>query len=756
MKQKKKKETGLSLIEQSESGGHQRLFHFMSSMAVSLFLIIMFFELTGLKEQISFLPASVSAVAVCLLVLGIKNPKKDGWFYPGILVFLLVYVLAFRKYILEGICLFWNHFGKMWTERTGWVLEEWTTGFGIAEERLCLTAFSILIGVCISILASWLAKKTAVLAILLSVGLLAGQMMTKQEMPDSLFLFVMLAGIGLLLYSGWEKKKLSLSHVLGLCFVLLAAAVILPLASLSGIKEQAEELQEDFHVKLHEYRYETNDTTLPEGDFREFTNNQRDGLTALLVTMEQPEVMYLRGFTGAVFEKNRWTEIETDIIAENRDLLYWLGTNQFQPGAQYEKVTAWDDNELQSVTVQNVGACSRYLYVPFSLLSDGLLVPENLNTDSVLSEGKRRYLFQMVTGAAEKMPDVLEQLRNTDSETQIAYQKAENLYRQFVYEQYLRIPQEISEVLKTEWDETASVYGTLGELTPEQIQLCVKEFLSRCFSENDGTLEWELPLANAEGTEYQYATVAVMTLRYFGIPARYAEGYRITREMADSTASGETIVVDSSQAGAWAEVYQDGAGWIPMELTPGLEELSQKPDKDNVSDINENPEESEELEEELMEEPEPDGGTQVMVAQILKKHYLLVVIVILMIFLSIWGRRKLILKRRESRFYQDNRKEASAWIFAHVIKILDKNGFHLENGSVSSLYEPLKEHYGEKYAELMKNNIEVNGRAIFSSHSIKEEEWKNMLLLHRETIQYVKINTKWHKRIIMKWVECLY
>lgn len=90
----------------------------------------------------------------------------------------------------------------------------------------------------------------------------------------------------------------------------------------------------------------------------------------------------------------------------------------------------------------------------------------------------------------------------------------------------------------------------------------------------------ELPLAAAKGTRFQYATVAVMTLRHFGIPARYAEGYVISEEMAAAAKANEPLTVDSSCARGWAEVYQDGVGWIPMELTPGLGEVpEQKPEE---------------------------------------------------------------------------------------------------------------------------------------------------------------------------------
>lgn len=49
--------------------------------------------------------------------------------------------------------------------------------------------------------------------------------------------------------------------------------------------------------------------------------------------------------------------------------------------------------------------------------------------------------------------------------------------------------------------------------------------LESCF---DGSGDIALPLADtADGTTYQYATVAALALRYYGIPARYVEGYTV-------------------------------------------------------------------------------------------------------------------------------------------------------------------------------------------------------------------------------------
>ena len=60
-----------------------------------------------------------------------------------------------------------------------------------------------------------------------------------------------------------------------------------------------------------------------------------------------------------------------------------------------------------------------------------------------------------------------------------------------------------------------------------------------------------------------FATTGVLLLRMQNIPARYASGY-----LAHLDSSGRAAVLDSN-AHAWAEIYLDGYGWYPVEMTPG-------------------------------------------------------------------------------------------------------------------------------------------------------------------------------------------
>jgi transglutaminase-like putative cysteine protease len=58
-----------------------------------------------------------------------------------------------------------------------------------------------------------------------------------------------------------------------------------------------------------------------------------------------------------------------------------------------------------------------------------------------------------------------------------------------------------------------------------------------------------------------FATAAVAMYRALGVPARMTEGFFVEAER------GRYVDVMGAQAHAWAEVYLDGLGWLPVEVT---------------------------------------------------------------------------------------------------------------------------------------------------------------------------------------------
>ena len=123
-------------------------------------------------------------------------------------------------------------------------------------------------------------------------------------------------------------------------------------------------------------------------------------------------------------------------------------------------------------------------------------------------------------------------------------------------------------------------------------------------------------------------------LRYLGVPARYATGYSVSSDAFSRTSDGDyTAVILDRQAHAWAEVYLDGVGWIPVEMTPGAtafsgdntmeqlqfagqlsgafeDETVPNPENIDASEENNNGEDGEEVSQGQTPEPESSGSEQ--------------------------------------------------------------------------------------------------------------------------------------------------
>jgi transglutaminase-like putative cysteine protease len=71
---------------------------------------------------------------------------------------------------------------------------------------------------------------------------------------------------------------------------------------------------------------------------------------------------------------------------------------------------------------------------------------------------------------------------------------------------------------------------------------------------------------------------ATVLYRAAGVPARVAAGYAVD---ASFRGSGSAILVRAKEAHAWPEIYLDGVGWIPLDITPArsLEPPEAPPDQ---------------------------------------------------------------------------------------------------------------------------------------------------------------------------------
>lgn len=737
---------GLRLLENREKGGW--LLPTGVALAASVAMTLGFSALTGFRESLTM---GLTAGYLCLLYGLMTKLQKQTWFFPGVLLVLAGVVFLCQREVLAGFCQAQNRLGQTLARGTGWVLPELTPPQG--AKAWAGSLFAGLCGGAIALAACFFTfRAPQALAVLLTGGTAVGMYLTGREENLGFLIPVLGASLVLLLYGGWGKKTAAAPRAIswGICGVL--AALALTIGSVTGVGTWAGQVSDQARRALHSLRYETKYTTLPEGDFRQAPKTQTQALPALLVTMSDSGELYLRGFAGCTFEEDVWKPMEPACLGENRELLYWLNQTQFPLNAQFSQAASELEPETGTVAIENVGACSENLYIPLGLTAGSWLEAENLNQDTLSGQGSRSYQYTVVKGDGEAIARVLEYLQNSDEAEVLRYRKGESAYRDFVWDNYTQVPDQVTELLGPRWD----AIGSRENLTLHQAQECVLTFLEQCFSGETG--EEPLPLEKAQGTSYQYATVAVLTLRYFGIPARYAEGYVISREMAENALAGQALEVTSSCAAGWPEVYQDGIGWIPMALAPGFGELLQK-EPQGSQGTEESREGEETTPQETLEsekKPEAMGGTVTALTRGSLRALVITLGALLLCWLLLVLRRRLLRTRKELRFRQELGADAICWLFADAALLLEQLGFSRDNGSMKLLCRPLEERVGGEYARRLEAMICCNQQALFSSHAMTDGQWQEMTAFHQDTVALLRTQSKWYRRFWMKWIRCLY
>lgn len=166
----------------------------------------------------------------------------------------------------------------------------------------------------------------------------------------------------------------------------------------------------------------------------------------------------------------------------------------------------------------------------------------------------------------------------------------EHAYRTFLYDKYTQLPENVAKAIKSWMDDQgffSSLYWSQGYKkllnsqyymnTLDRVVAEVKQYLANHYTYTlspgkvpDGKDFTQYFLEeNKKGYCVHFATAGVVMLRAAGVPARYAEGYIVTKDDYRNAADGCANIPDS-RAHAWAEVYYPGLGWQPVEMTPGF------------------------------------------------------------------------------------------------------------------------------------------------------------------------------------------
>ena len=744
---KQKNLTGLRARVYRESSKKSVLFDLLASVLIFLALAAVCYTVSGFSAMLWLLGAGI---LTCIAAAIIRHFQKTKLLFPILLAALLLVVLFARNPLLNGFGAAWNTLRDLWAAEKGILLP-------LAEtDGTSLWLTGIVAGLLLAMMSVVLSRVPTLTAVLLAALSVAAAFVQ----PD--FLLLAAAAIALLMLT-WQKNKNAVSAASFLLVGVIVAgiaAIFLQTGTMQALSQSAKD-------SLHHWRYEKAEEVLPEGDLSEPVVKTESTDTILSVTADTAQTLYLRGFVGDSYENGVWSTLDAEAAAEEKDLFYWLHQSGFYPQSQLASAARLMGNyQSGSVSVQNLTGCSLYRYEPCTVLPEraGLaktkIQPSSIETSGL--RGERGYSYEVVSDAQTLLPELLDFLQNDTSDGVKSYLQMESAYREFVYSYALTVSAEFRAQLGAVLDSCCESYGPADSLTKEQAQTAALAFLERCF---DGSGDIALPLADtADGTTYQYATVAALALRYYGIPARYVEGYTV------KAAENEPVNVDASAAGAWVEVYQDGIGWLPLALTPGLEDLSAEQTESGIKPVGAGKEgtgdgprvtEGQELEQDdaepdNSEDNTPDGGQRTGLLHKPVFWILLVLGILLLLLAAIFIRHAVILKKRNEAFTQEDQSAAAACLFTDCASLLAAMGLKRGTGSMLELCEDMKERFGEESASRLRDMTMLNARALFSTKALTNEERTSMEQFHASVLDLLKTHTNWPKKLRLKWLDCLY
>lgn len=318
--------------------------------------------------------------------------------------------------------------------------------------------------------------------------------------------------------------------------------------------------------------------SLPEGDLTKASDMLSGNEERLIVTSEYGRDLYLRGFIGAEYKDGKWEELKNSSYGSgNSSIVNWLEERGFTAQQQYNSYAVNNETALDtnSITVENIGAKRSYIYLPYSasgFSKQHSYLHGDSNTKSSALFGASSYDF---IEQSDRRPTELYTLENwyssPETKQEEEYVKNETVYRKFVYENYLSADDKNGKKIYSYFWSNADENEKKNLLSATEH---IRDTLEKncTYSENceyvkqSGDPIGDFLFTYKSGNSALFASAAVQALRSIGFPARYAEGYYLS----NSENPEATVTLTTKNAHAWAEVYMDGIGWLPVDFTPGF------------------------------------------------------------------------------------------------------------------------------------------------------------------------------------------
>lgn len=470
-----------------------------------------------------------------------------------------------------------------------------------------------------------------------------------------------------------------------------------------------------------------------------------------IVTSQQPkDAVYLKNYTGGYYNNGRWNTVNENSFFSN-----------MQDGNYYSMI------------------CNNPYYILQFVLEESDVMDINVRSYKSLMTGTCVPVLSQETGSENgyttyqgyNLSDFLSVL---DTVSAGGFDDLLGEYGAYAESTYMYVPEDkiprIVELCNTsgvrKGNYTAAtnfIISTLNEMTT--------------YTTSPGNAPSGVDIAeyflfdSGKGFCQQYATTAALMYRLLGLPSRYVTGYMVTPSDFHKNSDGTyTAIATDEKAHAWVEVYVDGTGWIPTEVTFSQDEI----DQGGSTAVDDNNPTEEPTSEEATIEPtenttEPSDLTEpttepnntnssdnnnsmsemlIQALKIVVTAVITVVVIIAVILFFKW--------RRKGKLASLRRMKPNI-LLVKMVEMLHLGGYLKEyKGTESDFPEKLSELVEELSVSDIAYFVNLANKAAFGNKPIEKDEKRTAYNLYVRTAEFVFGKLNFIKKIYFKYFKVYY
>lgn len=470
-----------------------------------------------------------------------------------------------------------------------------------------------------------------------------------------------------------------------------------------------------------------------------------------IVTSQQPkDAVYLKNYTGGYYNNGRWNTVNENSFFSN-----------MQDGNYYSMI------------------CNNPYYILQFVLEESDVMDINVRSYKSLVTGTCVPVLSQETGSENgyttyqgyNLSDFLSVL---DTVSAGGFDDLLGEYGAYAESTYMYVPEDkiprIVELCNTsgvrKGNYTAAtnfIISTLNEMTT--------------YTTSPGNAPSGVDIAeyflfdSGKGFCQQYATTAALMYRLLGLPSRYVTGYMVTPSDFHKNSDGTyTAIATDEKAHAWVEVYVDGTGWIPTEVTFSQDEI----DQGGSTAVDDNNPTEEPTSEEATTEPtenttEPSDSTEpttepnntnssdnnksmsemlIQALKIVVTAVITVVVIIAVILFFKW--------RRKGKLASLRRMKPNI-LLVKMVDMLHLGGYLKEyKGTESDFPEKLSELVEELSVSDIAYFVNLANKAAFGNKPIEKDEKHTAYNLYVRTAEFVFGKLNFIKKIYFKYFKVYY